>query len=412
MHVLVVGGGIGDLSAAIAFRHHGFEVTVLEASSEFRSLGGVLGFTPNGTRLLDRWCLNLVQEMHEVACQADVFSMRHWEDGRVLAEEKLDLADIYGYRVLVGARASYHRLFLDHAIGLGAKVIFGARVVSFHDKGDAKPSVVTENGDKYDADVVVCFDGIKSLAREYILGCAAPPIPSGFSCYRGYVSGTTLAADPETAWLVDGDKGNFWLGDDCHVNGCSFLGGKDWYYIITRPTIEVLSEVTEGYFAPGRVEDVLDLVEGWDPRLVAALAKTEECLDWQICHRPRLSSWTSKRGRLIIAGDAAHPVSPTSGQGATQAIEDAAVIAYCLRQESINVALALKVVEAIRIGRAAAVYEMGEQQRNEWHRKDATGRECAKDKVGMKSKDFFPFDAEQDAAERFERFGAELKADS
>ena len=265
MHVLVFGGGIGGLSAAIAFRHHGFEVTVLEASSEFRSLGGVLGFTPNGTRLLDRWCPKLVQDMHEVAYQASAFSMRHWEDGRLLAEEKLDVADVFGYRILVGSRASYHRLFLDHAVRMGANVVFASRVVFFHDEAGAKPHVVTEKGDKYDADVVVCFDGIKSLAREYILGCAAPPVPSGFSCYRGYVSGTTLAADPETAWLVGGDQGGFWLGDDCHVNACSFLGGKAWYYVITRPDPDQGGD-TESYFAPGKVEDVLHLIKGWDPR--------------------------------------------------------------------------------------------------------------------------------------------------
>src|SRR5258708_6935161 len=102
MHVLVVGGGVGGLSSAIAFRHYGFEVTVLEASAEFRSLGGILSFTPNGTRLLDR--SKLVQEIHEVACKANPVSMRHWEDGHVLAEEKLDMAEIIGYCVLVGAR--------------------------------------------------------------------------------------------------------------------------------------------------------------------------------------------------------------------------------------------------------------------------------------------------------------------
>ena len=142
---------------------------------------------------------------------------------------------------------------------------------------------------------------------------------------------------------------------------------------------------------------------------MAAVAKTEECLDWKICHRPRLSSWTSKHARLIIAGDAAHPLSPTSGQGVTQAIEDAAVIAYCLKRES--VALALRGVEAIRIGRVAAAYEMGEQQRNQWHRKDDAGRKYAKDNLGMKARDFFRFDAEEDAAERFERVCVDLKAE-
>ena len=147
-------------------------------------------------------------------------------------------------------------------------------------------------------------------------------------------------------------------------------------------------------------------------RLLAALAKTEECLDWRICHRPRLASWTSNNGRLIIAGDAAHPVSPTAAQGASLAIEDAAVIAYCLNLTPDDVPLALHAVEGLRLERVAAVYDMGEKQRKDWHQKDETGKKYEKENVAMKARDYFVFDAERDAAERYEEVVARVKAQS
>ena len=265
LHIIIVGGGLGGLAGAMACRHRGFQVTVLEAAPEFRSLGGMLGIMPNGTRLLDRWSSELVKQMKKVATTAEVVSMRHWKDGHVLADDKLDMTETTGYRIMPGARASYHQLFLDHTQNLGASVVFDARVASFHDEPHTKPWVITEKGDRFEGDVIICFDGVKSHARNFILGYSAPPIPSGYSCYRGYISGKTLAADPDTAWLVDGDKGHFWLGDDRHITAHSFLGGKDWFYVLTRPD-SVSEAERESYFAPGKVEDVLEIMHGWDPK--------------------------------------------------------------------------------------------------------------------------------------------------
>ena len=203
--------------------------------------------------------------MYQVATKADTVAMRHWQDGHILLEESIDLTDTMGYRILPGARSSYHRLFLDHALELGAKVVYDARAASFHDATGSKPFVITEKGDRLEGDVLVCFDGVKSRARDYILGYPAPPVPSGYSCYRGYVSGETLADDPETAWLVNGDIGHFWLGDDRHITAHSFLDGKDWLYALTRPD-SVKEAERESYYAPGKVEDVLELMKGWDPK--------------------------------------------------------------------------------------------------------------------------------------------------
>ena len=83
------------------------------------------------------------------------------------------------YIVLIGARAFFHRLFLEHAVDLGAEVLFGARVASFHDEAESRPFVVTEHGDMFQRVAIICFDAINSRAREYMLDGRAAPVPPG-----------------------------------------------------------------------------------------------------------------------------------------------------------------------------------------------------------------------------------------
>lgn len=173
-----------------------------------------MGFAPNGTRLLDRYDSTFKRDMYDSASKADLIGMRDFK-GRLIYNESVDTTATTGYRILPGSRSHFHRLFLDHALAAGIKVIYGARAKEFSDEAGKKPSVLTTENKLFEGDLVVAFDGVKSIARDYVLGYPSPPIPSGYSCYRGYAPGEALKKDPLTAPLVDGDIGNFWIGDDC-----------------------------------------------------------------------------------------------------------------------------------------------------------------------------------------------------
>lgn len=110
-------------------------------------------------------------------------------------------------------------------------------------------------------------------------------------------------------------------------------GGAEFNWIITRKlSHEADREIRESWFQAGDMADVRRHIAGLDPRIAAAVDKTPALLDWKICYRDPLPSWVSSRShRIALLGDSCHPHLPTSAQGASQAVESAAVLAVCLR---------------------------------------------------------------------------------
>jgi salicylate hydroxylase len=90
-------------------------------------------------------------------------------------------------------------------------------------------------------------------------------------------------------------------------------------------------EIKESWFQDGDMNEVREHIKTLDPRIAAAVEKTEVCLDWKICYRDPLPTWVSKSHKIALLGDSCHPHLPTSAQGASQATESGAVLAVCLK---------------------------------------------------------------------------------
>jgi 2-polyprenyl-6-methoxyphenol hydroxylase-like FAD-dependent oxidoreductase len=124
---------------------------------------------------------------------------------------------------------------------------------------------------------------------------------------------------------------------------------------------------------PGKVEDALKVVEGWDPMCRAIISSTPEnrIVDWKLVFRDPLPNWLSPKARIALIGDAAHPFLPTSIQGAAQSMEDGVTIAACLDiAGKEKVQEALRVFEKIRYPRVLKAQRMGVTTRDQWHKMD------------------------------------------
>ena len=236
--------------------------------------------------------------------------------------------DVAGY---IGHRGDYHEVFLQAVRDAGIEILMGREIVGFDED---KPSVTLSDGEVVEADVVVGADGIKSRARELVLGFMDFPRSSGYSCFRSYFPGSHLKSDPLCRDLTDHDCVNIWIGDDTHVVQNTLRNGEEFNWILTRKlSHEKDLEIKESWFQEGDLEEVWKCVEGLDPRIVAAIRKTPKgrCLDWKICYRDPLPTWVGRSHRVVLLGDSCHPHLPTSAQGASQATESAAVLAICLK---------------------------------------------------------------------------------
>ena len=322
---MVIGAGVGGCACALVLKNQGFEVVVYEKLRHFRRLGDSLGLGENALKLLRRWGgQQLYDSLTKIANQAPDMQIRRWSDGKILAQQPL--MDMAGY---IGHRGDYHEVFLQAVRDAGIEIFMGHEVVAFD---EIKPSLTLADGQEVEAGVIVGADGIKSRARELVLGFKDHPRSSGYSCFRAYFPGLHLKDDPLCRDLTDRDCVNIWIGDDTHVVQNTLRNGEELNWILTRKlSHEKDLEITESWYQEGDLEEVWKCIEGLDERIVAAIRKTPSCLDWKICYRDPLPTWVSQSHKIVLLGDSCHPHLPTSTQGASQTTESAAVLAVCLK---------------------------------------------------------------------------------
>jgi salicylate hydroxylase len=202
--VIVIGAGLGGCACALALKHHGHDVIIYEKLKQFRRLGDSLGLGENALKLLERWGgKGLYDKLTGIGNQAEDMQIRRWHDGKILAQQPL--MDMAGY---IGHRGDYHEAFLQAVRDAGIEMRTGYEVVAFDEN---KPSITFADGQEEAADLIVGADGIKSKARELVLGFTDAPKSSGYSCWRAYFPGEHLKENPLCRSFADHDCVNIWL---------------------------------------------------------------------------------------------------------------------------------------------------------------------------------------------------------
>ncbi|HLL82544.1 MAG TPA: FAD-dependent monooxygenase [Longimicrobium sp.] len=302
--IIIAGGGIGGLSAAIALRRAGFEAQVFERAPELREVGAGISLWPNATRQLRRWGV-----LAEVVRRGFVFHEGAFRsrDGRVLMRIRFGGQD--APCVLI------HRAALHSALA-GAlppwAVTTGATAEDFTDAGDHVRVHFAGLGEVEGA-ALVGADGLRSAVRRRLLD-DGEPVYRGYPVWRGVAEGDF----PEAAELTES------LGAGLRFGIVPIGEGRvAWWATANEP--EGSADGGEGAKAK-----LLRLFGEWHepiPRLLEA-TPADAILKNDSYDRPPVRGWS--RGRVTLLGDAAHPTTPNMGQGGCMAIEDGAVLADAL----------------------------------------------------------------------------------
>lgn len=234
--------------------------------------------------------------------------------------------------VFNGHRGELHQVVWDFAKDeLGIPIHLGKRVMKyFEDQRQA--GIELDDGEVVTADCVIGADGVRSRARELVLGYVDRPKSSGYAIFRAWFGNEKMKADPLTRkYCESGDTFQGWIGPDVHFLFSTIKGGEDCCWVLTHKDEK---DIEESWSFPGKLADVYKVIEGWDPMCKRIVEKTPEdkLVDWKLVYRDPLPRWISGLGRIALLGDSAHPFLPTSVQGATQAMEDGVTIAVCLRR--------------------------------------------------------------------------------
>jgi salicylate hydroxylase len=356
LKILIAGGGIGGITTALALRQRGIEVLLFEQAKAFSQVGAGIQLSANATRVLRT--LGLGDALARVAVYPEGRDYRAWDNGDRLYWTPL------GERAEACFGAPYyhaHRADLLDVL-LGGLSETGFRLNAHVDRfeQDAHGVTVTlADGTVATGDVLVGADGIHSTVRAQLFGRESPR-------YTGNVAWRGLVAAERVAHLDLGRVTGVWMGPNRSIVQYYVSAGRTFNWIgISRSE----QPGRESWLAEGRIEDALAEYAGWHHSIRTIIAATPRVLRQALYDREPLPDW--RVGRVVLLGDAAHPMMPFYAQGAAQSIEDGYVLAGCIAASSGDPVAALERYVRLRQPRTAWMQELSRREEELYQMTDA-----------------------------------------
>ncbi|KAE8346094.1 hypothetical protein BDV24DRAFT_158891 [Aspergillus arachidicola] len=359
--VIIVGLGISGLAAAIECHRRGHAVIGFEKKPDTNQFGDLLGISGNGARVLERWNNRPILDMFgdDDVCRVSTMNICD-EAGNLLHAIPYDPHDPVQGNVV--RRSGLLDMLYREAFSLGLDLRFGVRVEEYWE-ADSGAGVVVR-GERIRGDCVIASDGVHSKARRFITDQDITLVEGGVA-YRSIFRKEDIAGPPDAQMLLSKSQGqDFWttyIGNNTMV--AIGTAGKGEYVVWTCVARGRVSVDSEAWMQPATVSPALEYIADWPARdrIAPILLGTppQSCFNHTLLTAEPLKRWVSSSGRMILIGDAAHPLLPTLGQGANQGIEDAAVVAICLELcGKNNIPLALRATEKLRHPRASLIQKL------------------------------------------------------
>jgi salicylate hydroxylase len=337
--VLVVGGGIGGMAAALALSQSGFAVELFEQSAEIGEIGAGLQLGPNGFAALD--ALGVGERARQRAVYTDDLIMMDAVDGSEIA--RIPVGEAFRRRFenpyAVIHRADIHRsVYEEVELVPGIRVHTSARIAGV-DLDDHGVRLTDARGGVHEGAAVVGCDGVHSVIRQRLIGDGHRV--SGHVVYRAVVPRADMPAD--LRW----NAAAIWVGPNCHLVHYPLRGGEQYNIVVTFHS----REQEQWGVREGSRDEVMSYFTDICDRPRQLLDKPTSWKRWSTADRDPVDRWGE--GRATLLGDAAHPMLQYLAQGACIALEDAVTLREALRVCEGELEPALRLYESKRIVRGA-----------------------------------------------------------
>ena len=353
--IIVVGGGIGGLAAAMALTRQGIEVLLLEQAAEIGEIGAGIQLGPNAYAALD--ALGAGEAARNRSVFTDHLTMMDAVDASVVGRMEVGEAfrARFGNPYGVIHRADIHLSILE-AVREHPLITFRTSThISGFSVTENAAEVTDSEGNVYRADAVIGCDGVKSVVRENLIGDEARV--TGHVVYRAVVDVENMPEELQINAPV------LWAGPRCHLVHYPLRGGQQYNLVVTFHS----RQQEEWSVTEGSKEEVLSYFEGIHPTPHQMLDRPTSWRRWATADREPVENWG--QGASTLLGDAAHPMTQYLAQGACMALEDAVTLGEAIRHCDNDLPAAFRLYETLRIPRTARVVWSAREMGRLYHAK-------------------------------------------
>ena len=350
LNVVIIGAGIGGLTAGVALEQAGYRVEIYDRVSQLRPAGAGISMWSNGVKVMNR--LGLGDRVAKIGGQMDLMQYRTLNDELLNNIDLHPLIEQVGQRPYPVSRTDLQQLLLQSFSG---KVTLNAKCVAV-EQDQQSATAIFEDGSRATGDLVIAADGVRSVIRNQILGQAIEPRYAGYVNWNGLVP---ASADliPVNSWVI-------YVGEHKRVSMMPISDDR-FYFFFDVPIPKgtplhpdgIRAELTQ-YFT-GWCQPVQNLIQRINPDQTNRI---------EIHDVEPIDRFTD--GRVALLGDSAHTTTPDLGQGGCQAMEDAEVLTRYLITTNLGVADALKRYEAERKDRTSAIVFKARRRADQIHGAD------------------------------------------
>ena len=353
--VLVAGGGIGGLAAALALVRQGFRVQVFEQAPEIGEIGAGIQLGPNAFHAFD--ALGVGDKTRSRSVFTDYMVMHDAIDGYQVG--KIETGEAFrkrfGNPYAVIHRVDIHKSLLEGAVETGKVEFFtNTRIEKVEQDADSV-TLTDQNGKQWQGVAVIGADGGKSVVRKQYVN--DPPRVTGHVVYRAVVDKSEFPKDLQ--W----NAASLWAGPNCHLVHYPLRGGEQYNIVVTFHS----RQQEEWGVTDGSKEEVESYFQGICPQARQLIELPKTWKRWATADREPIAQWSF--GRATLLGDAAHPTTQYMAQGACMALEDAVTLGEALRVTGNDWVKALDLYQRSRITRTGRIVLSGREMGRLYHAK-------------------------------------------